>query len=418
MEKQDIRECEFQRVYTQIDLDLIGENIACIRKHVPPNTKIMAVIKADGYGHGSIPIAKCLEEHESVYGYAVACVEEALSLRREGITKPVLILGYTFPYSYEQLIQEDIRITVFREDTLIQLSKAAEDLGKKAKIHIKVDTGMGRIGIKPDDSGFLLVHKAMETPGIEIEGIFTHFARADETDKTNAFHQLAVFQNFLQRVEKELELQIPIRHCANSASVIDLPSSHMDMVRPGIILYGLWPSCEVNQEVIKLKPVLSLHSHVVFVKDIHKGQSVGYGGTFTAKEEMRIATIPVGYGDGYPRALSGKGYVLIRGQKAPILGRVCMDQFMVDVTKIRDVKEGDHVTLIGRDSSEQITVECLSELSGRFNYELVCTLGKRIPIVYILNGQLTDVKELKNSEKVSNLTLPNCSRRYINELIT
>lgn len=384
MERQDVRKREFQRVYAQIDLDAIRNNVDCIRKHVENHTKIMAVIKADGYGHGSIPIAKCLEEYESVYGYAVATAEEALSLRREGITKSVLILGYTFPYSYEHLIQEDIRITVFREDTLTQIAKVAKVLGKRAKVHIKVDTGMGRIGITPDDSGLLLVRKAMEIQEIEIEGIFTHFAKADETDKTNALHQLDVFQNFLQRVEQELELQIPIRHCANSASIIELPSSHMDMVRLGISLYGLWPSCEVSQEVVKLQPALSLHSHVVFVKDIQKGQSVGYGGTFTAKEEMRVATIPVGYGDGYPRSLSGKGYVLIRGQKAPILGRVCMDQFMVDVTKIRNAKEGDHVTLIGIDGTEQITTEFLGELSGRFNYELVCNLGKRIPRVYVL----------------------------------
>ena len=388
METQDIREREFQRVYAQIDLDAIRNNVDSIRKHVEPHTKIMAVIKADGYGHGSIPIAKCLEEYEDVYGYAVATVEEALNLRREGITKPVLILGYAFPYSYERLIQEDIRITVFREDTLIQLAKAAKDLGKRAKVHIKVDTGMGRIGILPDDSGLLLVRKAMEIQEIEIEGIFTHFAKADEADKSNVFHQLAVFQVFLQRVEQELGLQIQIRHCANSAGIIELPSSHMDMVRLGISLYGLWPSCEVSREVVKLQPALSLHSHVVFVKDLHKGQSVGYGGTFTAKEEMKVATIPVGYGDGYPRSLSGKGSVLIRGQKAPILGRVCMDQFMVDVTKIRNVKEGDHVTLIGKDGTEQITTEFLGELSGRLHYELVCNLGKRIPRVYVLDGRV------------------------------
>lgn len=392
METQDIREREFQRVYAQIDLDAIRNNVGRIREHMDPHTKLMAVIKADGYGHGSIPIAKCMDEYEGVYGYAVASVEEALLLRREGIRKPVLILGYAFPYGYEQLIQEDIRVTVFREDTLKQLSQAAKDSGRRAKIHIKVDTGMGRIGISPDDSGLLLVRKAMETQGIEIEGIFTHFATADEADKTGTLHQLAVFQDFLQRIEKELKLQIPIRHCANSASVIELPSSQMDMVRPGIILYGLWPSSEVSQDILKLEPALSLHSHVVFVKDLHKGQSVSYGGTFTAKEEMRIATIPVGYGDGYPRMLSGKGYVLIRGQKAPILGRVCMDQFMVDVTKIRNVTEGDHVTLIGTDGSEQITAELLGELSGRLNYELVCGLGRRIPRVYVREGKVYSAK--------------------------
>lgn len=392
MEAQDVREREFQRVYAQIDLDAIRENVVHIIEHMDPCTKIMAVIKADGYGHGSVPIAMCIDAFENIYGYAVASVEEALILRREGITKPVLILGYTFPYSYEQLIREEIRITVFREDTLAQLSQAAVNAGRCAKIHIKVDTGMNRIGITPDDSGISLIRKAMKTPGVEIEGIFTHFAKADETDKSGARKQLAAFRGFLQRIEEELMLQIPIRHCANSACVIELPDAQMDMVRPGIILYGLWPSDEVSQKIVKLRPALSLHSHVVYVKDLHKGQSVSYGGTFTASREMRIATIPVGYGDGYPRMLSGKGYVLIKGQKAPIVGRVCMDQFMVDVTKIVDVTEGDPVTLIGTDGSERITAELLGELSGRFNYELVCDLGRRIPRVYVCDGRIASVR--------------------------
>ena len=316
MIKHDIRECEFQRVHAQIDLDVIRQNFESIREHINPGTKIMAVVKADGYGHGGPLIAGAIEEFASLYGYAVASVEEALILRREGISKPVLILGYVFPYSYEQLIEEHIRLTVFREDMLMQLSKASMKVGKNAKIHIKVDTGMSRIGIAPDDNGLALVKKAMETPGIEIEGIFTHFAKADEADKTGALRQLTIFQSFLQRIEKELKLRIPLKHCANSASVIDLDSAQMDMVRPGIILYGLWPSDQVSQESVELKPALSLHSHVVFVKDLQKGQSVGYGGKFTAEKEMRIATIPVGYGDGYPRILSGTGYVLIRGAES------------------------------------------------------------------------------------------------------
>ncbi len=392
MKTQDIRECEFQRVYAQIDLDAIRYNVMGMRKQMDPHTKIMAVIKTDGYGHGSVPVAKCMDEFEYIYGYGVASVEEAMILRNEGITKPILILGYTFPYSYEQLIREDISFTVFREDTLKQLNEAAVKAGRKAKIHIKVDTGMSRIGIAPDESGLLLIRKAMEIPEIEVEGIFTHFATADEKDKTGAYDQFTVFQEFLQRIEKELHFQIPIRHCANSAGILEMPSTQMDMVRPGAILYGLWPSEEVSQEIVKLKPALSLHSHVIYVKDLHKGQSVSYGGTFTAEEEMRIATIPVGYGDGYPRMLSGKGYVLIRGQKAPILGRVCMDQFMVDVTKIEGVTEGDHVTLIGADGVEQITAELLGELSGRFNYELVCDLGRRIPRVYVSGGTIVSVK--------------------------
>ncbi len=392
MNTQNIRECEFQRVYAQIDLDVIRNNVICMREHMAPHTKIMAVLKTDGYGHGCIPIAKCIDGFECIYGYGVASAEEALILRKEGITKPILILGYTFSDSYEPLIREDISLTVFREDTLWQLSEAAGKVGRKAKIHIKVDTGMSRIGISPDDKGLMLIQKAMEMENIEIEGIFTHFAKADEKDKTHAIHQLTVFQDFLQRIERELGLHIPIKHCANSAAILEMPSTQMDIVRPGAILYGLWPSGEPNSEIMKLKPALSLHSHVIFVKDLHKGQSVSYGGTFTAEKEMRIATIPVGYGDGYPRMLSGKGHVLIRGKKAPILGRVCMDQFMVDVTEIPGVTEGDLVTLIGSDGVEQITAELLGELSGRFNYELVCCLGKRIPRVYVSGGSISAVR--------------------------
>ncbi len=392
MESQDVREREFQRVYAEIDLNAIKENVLSIRKHLKPDTRIMPVIKADGYGHGSVPIAEFIGKLDCVYGFAVATAEEALVLKKDGIEKPILILGYTFPHCYEQLIREEIRITVFREDMLPQIAQAARRAGKNAKIHIKVDTGMNRIGIEPDDSGIVLLQKTMEMPEIEVEGIFTHFAKADEVDKAAAYEQLDVFQNFIKRIEGELKLDIPIKHCANSASIIDLPQAQMDMVRPGIILYGIWPSEEVDQEAVKLQPALSLHSHVVYVKDLHKGECVGYGGTFTAKKEMRVATIPVGYGDGYPRMLSGRGHVLIRGQKAPILGRVCMDQFMVDVTDIPLAAAGDHVTLIGTDGPEQITAAFLGELSGRFHYELVCDLGRRIPRVYVQDGRVSSVR--------------------------
>lgn len=390
--EDDIRECEFQRVYAQIDLDIIIENILRIKEHIDPHTKIMAVIKTDGYGHGSIPIAKCLEPYDFMYGYAVATAEEALLLRRAGIKRPVLILGYTFPYSYRQLAKENIRPAVFRQDSLAGLAQAAREEGKRIKVHIKVDTGMSRIGITPDEEGLVFVKKAFETPGIEVEGIFTHFARADERDKSHACRQLAQFENFIDRIEGELGYHIPIKHCSNSASIIELPRANMDLVRPGIIIYGLRPSDEVSQETVPLCPALSLHSHVVYVKDLYPGQSVSYGGTFTAEHKMRIATVPVGYGDGYPRTLSGKGHVLIRGQRAAILGRVCMDQFMVDVTDIPDVTEGDPVVLIGTDGGETITAEYLGDLSGRFNYELVCDLGRRIPRVYIRKGSIVAVR--------------------------
>ena len=392
MESEDIREREFQRVYAQVDLDAIRENMVNIKGNTDTHTKLLAVIKTDGYGHGSVPIAKCLEKLDFMYGYAVATVEEAFILRKAGISLPILILGYTFPYSYEELIQQEIRPAVFRRDMLEELSGAAERTGKAAKVHIKVDTGMSRIGITPDDTGLRFVKEAMETPGIEIVGIFTHFARADEADKTSALKQLEVFQAFIGQIESKLGLTIPVKHCSNSAGIVEMPQANMDVVRPGIILYGLRPSDEVSQEIVALRPALSLHSHIVYVKEIQPGQSVSYGGTFTAQHKMRIATIPVGYGDGYPRMLSGKGYVLIHGKKAPILGRVCMDQFMVDVTDILNVKEGDPVTLIGTDGEETITAELLGDLSGRFNYELVCDLGRRIPRVYIQDGKIAETR--------------------------
>lgn len=228
---------------------------------------------------------------------------------------------------------------------------------------------------------------------IAVEGIFTHFAKADERDKGAVLSQLAAFKGFLELSDRETGYDFPIRHCSNSAGIVELRAANMDMVRAGITLYGLWPSEEVSRDVISLKPVLSLKSHIVYVKNISKGTPVSYGGIFIAEEDMRIATIPAGYGDGYPRGLSNKGSVLIRGKRAAVLGRVCMDQFMVDVTKIPDAKEGDEVILIGRDGEDAITMEELGDLSGRFNYELACDLGKRIPRVFYRHGKVIDTKD-------------------------
>ena len=276
---------------------------------------------------------------------------------------------------------------------LAALDAAAAKAGKKAKVHIKVDTGMGRIGITPDDEGLDFVKFVMEHPGLEVEGIFTHFAKSDEADKTSANHQLELFQNFIDRIQSELGLEIPVKHCSNSAAILEMPQANMDMVRAGITTYGLYPSEEVSKDIVPLRAAMSLYSHIIYCKTIHAGQSVSYGGLFTATKDTRVATIPVGYGDGYPRSLSGKGYVLIHGKKAPILGRVCMDQFMVDISGIPGAMEGDKVTLLGADGQERITAEELGELSGRFNYEFVCTLGKRIPRVYRRNGEITEVKD-------------------------
>ncbi len=384
---------DHKRVYAAIDLDAVKQNVEGMNKNISPDTKIMGVIKTDGYGHGAIPIAKELEPEKCMAGFAVATAEEALELRKAGIEKPLLILGYTFPGNYEELIKENIRMAVFRRDTLKELSEAVRNLNNKgivskALVHIKVDTGMSRIGIMPNEEGLSFVKEVFDTEGIEIEGIFTHFARADEADKTSTYVQLDRFKEFVTKAEEKIGKEIPLKHCSNSAGIIEFPEANMDIVRAGIILYGLWPSDEVRKDIVSLRPVLSLYSHVVYCKEIKPGTAISYGGTYVTDKKMRVATIPVGYGDGYPRALSNKGYVLIHGRYAPILGRVCMDQFMVDVSDIPEAKEGDLVTLIGKDKDKEITMEQLGELSGRFNYELACDLGKRIPRVYIRDGEV------------------------------
>lgn len=374
---------KYQRVYAAVDLTAILENMERMHENLRPGTQMIGVIKTDGYGHGAVPIGKELEKLDYVFGYAVATAEEALSLREAGLQKPVLILGYTFPYCYEELIRQEIRPAVFRVDTIRTLNACAEKLGKKALVHVKVDTGMSRVGIRPDEEGLSFLRQLSELSHIGIEGIFTHFARADEQDKSAARGQLAQFNEFVEKAERLLNMTIPIKHCSNSAGILTMPEANLSLVRAGITLYGLSPSKEVPRELLSLRPALSLKSHLVYVKEVDAGTPVSYGGIYVTKQRMRIATVPVGYGDGYPRSLSNKGYVLIRGKRAPILGRVCMDQFMADVTAIPEVQEGDEVTLIGTDGAEEITMEKLGELSGRFNYELACDLGKRIPRVYV-----------------------------------
>lgn len=386
-----------QRLYARIDLDALRSNVDQMKACLAPGTKMIAVVKADGYGHGAVPIARELEQAEGLWGFATATAEEAFELRRAGVAAPILVLGYVFPESYERMTEEEIRHTLFREDTLPELIKACKSLEKKgihkkAKVHIKVDTGMNRIGIKPGEEGLAFVKRAASEEEIEVEGIFTHFARADETDKSSAQTQLTSFNSFLELIEKN-GCQIPMKHCANSAGIMEMPAAGMDAVRAGVAMYGLWPSEEMQKERISLTPALSLHGRIVCVKEIEAGEAVSYGGCFVAEKKMRIATIPAGYADGYPRGLSGKGYVLICGRRAPVLGRICMDQFMVDVTDIPGAAEGTGVTLLGRDGAEEITMEQLGEMSGRFNYEFACCLGRRVPRVYIKNGSVCLIRE-------------------------
>ena len=371
----------YERVRADISLDAILANMESMKRNLKEGVQIAAVLKTNAYGHGAVEIAKVLEPLDYVWGYAVAAFEEAVELREAGLRKPILLLGYVFPYCYQELAKMNIRPAVFREDMLEQLSAAAKAAGKKIKIHIAVDTGMSRIGIFPDETGLDFVKKALETEGLQVEGMFTHFARADEADRSFTEEQLEKFVWLTEAVKERLGYEIPIRHCSNSAGIIEYPHANMSMVRAGITLYGLWPSDEVRKDIVPLEPVMSLRSHIIYIKEISAGTPVSYGGTWAPDHTVRLATVPVGYGDGWPRSLSNKGYVLIRGQKAPIRGRVCMDQFMVEVTDIPDASEGDEVTLIGRDGDAYISMEEVGDLSGRFNYELACDINPRVPRV-------------------------------------
>ena len=368
------------RITAYIHLEAVEENFRRMKANLKEGVQMVAVIKTDAYGHGAVRIAKLVEPYPYIWGFAVAAVSEGLELRAAGITKPILILGYTFEEDYEAMIQNGIRPAVFTERMAEAFDAAAARIGKRAPIHIAVDTGMSRIGFADTAESILTVKKISGMGHLSIEGAFTHFARADETDKQAAMRQMHRFADFCDAMEAS-GVHGFLRHCSNSAGILELPMANMDMVRAGITIYGIYPSDEVSRE-IPLAPVMELKSHVVYIKMIEPGTAISYGGTFVAEHPMRIATIPVGYGDGYPRSLSNCGYVLIRGKKAPILGRVCMDQFMVDVTDI-EAELLDEVTLLGRDGDAEITVDELGALSNRFPYEFVCDIGKRVPRVYL-----------------------------------
>ncbi len=381
---------KYTRVYAPIDLDAVVYNMESMKKNISEGTGMIGVVKTDAYGHGAVPVAKAIDPY--VQGYAVATIDEALILRRHGIDKSILILGVTHPSRYEDAVRGDIRLAVFTMEQAGPLSEAAVSMGKTAKIHLVVDTGMSRIGMQPDEESADMACAIAALPGIEAEGMFTHFAKADETDKANANGQLKKYLAFAEMLH-ERGLEIPIRHCSNSAGIIDMPQANLDAVRAGISIYGMYPSDEVEKKQVLLRPVMGLKSFITYVKTLRPGQEVSYGGHFTAEKEMRAATIPVGYGDGYPRNLSCKGHVIICGKKAPILGRVCMDQFMVDVTEIPEAGIDTEVTLIGKDGEETILVEDLAKACGGFHYEIVCDIGKRVPRVYLKNGEVVGTKD-------------------------
>lgn len=371
----------YYRVQARVDLNAIRHNLLQIRNRLHKDTKLMAIIKADAYGHGSVPIAKVLDEG-SIDAYGVAIIEEAIELREAGIKKPILVLGYTPKEQYNLVVAYDVTQTVFQYEMAEALSAEAVRQGKTAKIHIKLDTGMSRIGYPDTKESVEEIKRISLLQGIEIEGLFTHFAKADETDTTSAKEQLRRFLAFSELLQ-QAGVHIPIRHASNSAGIINIKDAEFDMVRCGIATYGIYPSDEVDHEEVSLIPAMEIISHVIYVKELEEGVGVSYGGTFITKRKTRVATVPVGYADGYSRNLSNLGKVIIHGQYAPIIGRICMDQFMVDVTDIKDVQQGDKVTLLGRDGASYISAEELSEWSHSFPYELVCTVGKRIPRVYI-----------------------------------
>lgn len=378
---------EYNRVYAKIDLDAAAYNMEQMKNRIGGGARLIAVVKTDAYGHGAVPLAEVFEKLDYVWGYAVATLDEGIVLRKHGIKKPILVLGCVFPDQYDDMVRNEIRAAVYMEEMAGKIAEAAERAGKKAYIHIKVDTGMGRIGFPVTEESADIIERISRMENIEVEGMFTHFAKADERDKTYTYEQHRKFMWMKEQMEKR-NVEIPYYDCDNSAGIIDFPDMKHDLARAGISTYGMYPSEEVNREAVDLKPVLSLVSHVIFVKTVEPGTSISYGGTFVAPKQMKVATIPVGYGDGYPRSLSNKGCVLIHGKRARILGRVCMDQFMVDVTDIPEVQFMDQAVLIGEDQDDRITVEELAELSGRFNYEFVCCLGKRIPRVYTSGGQI------------------------------
>lgn len=375
---------KYYRCYAEINLDAVSHNLAEIKKNLDGNTKILAVVKADAYGHGSVAVSKHIE-NEIDY-FAVTSVEEAIEIRTAGITVPVLILSHISPLEYEEVLEYDITASVYNLDEAKILSDLATKKNKTVKIHIPVDTGMGRIGVTPDEQGALKVKEICSLQGIEVEGVFSHYACADSADKTEASKQTELFDYFLSLLS-EKGIQIPVKHINNSAGTMELPKKY-DMCRVGIALYGLYPSDEMQKEKISLVPAMEVFSHVVHVKTVPQGFKIGYGHIYEAPSERRIATVSIGYADGYNRCLTGVGYVLVQGKKAPVVGKICMDQMMIDVTDIENVKVGDTVTVMGKNGGEEISPETLGSMCNSFNYEVICNFMPRIKRIYRKNGKI------------------------------
>ena len=371
----------FDNTYVKIDLDVIESNIDAIREQV--GVDVMAVIKADAYGHGAVQVARLLQDKCSFFG--VSSILEAMELRRAGIYNPILILGQTPIRAFPALVQAEIRPTIFHYEAAVALSKAAQSLGKDAAFHLAVDTGMSRIGFQATEADADICAEIANLPGLVCEGIFSHYATADCENLSKSRAQAELFDKFCQMM-KDRGVEIPIRHMDNSAGLMNF-SNHYELVRSGIVTYGMYPSDEVDPGLLNIRPALQWLSRVTHVKTLPAGREISYGGTYVTTKETRVATIPVGYADGYRRCLSGNFYVLIRGKKAPILGRVCMDQMMVDVSDIPDVTLNDRVVLVGKSGDEEITMEQLAAAMDTINYEVVCGISRRVPRVYCRRGK-------------------------------
>ena len=372
---------EYANTYVEIDLDAIEANFRAVMERA--GGPVMAVVKADAYGHGAVPVAKTLEPLCAFFG--VSSVAEALELHHAGLKKPILILGHTPPETYETVVEMGFRVAIFNLEDAKKLSAAATAQSKTAYVHFALDTGMSRIGFQVTEESADLCASIATLPGLQIEGLFSHFATADETDLTKAKAQADRYAAF-DKMLKERNIEIPVRHLDNSAGIMNFRCQY-DMARAGIVIYGLYPSDEVDPAIVNLKPAMQWFSRVSHVKTLEAGRELSYGGTYKTTKETIVATVPAGYADGYRRSLSGKFYVLIRGRKAPILGRVCMDQFMVDVTDIPGVVPGDRVVLMGTDGEHTISAETIGAAANSFNYEQVCDVGRRVTRVYIRGGK-------------------------------
>lgn len=365
-------------VWAEIDLDNYTHNIRVIKKRYP-NAIIMAVVKADGYGHGAIQVAKA-----GVLGgaerLAIAIVDEGIELRTAGFTVPIQVLGGTLENQLEQVVDYDLIQTVYNLEIPQALSKIAQRKEKKVKVHLKIDTGMGRIGVLPAKA-LEMAEKIVALPYIELEGLMTHLATADEADKSHTEMQVSLYRQVLKEFF-ERGIKISIKHLANSAAIIDLPNLEFDLVRPGIMSYGLWPSKDVDH-TIDLRPVMTWKARIIHCKDVPSGSAISYGRTFLTKKTSKIATLPLGYADGYSRSLSNKGQVLVQGQRAKVVGRVCMDQIMIDVSHLSDISVGEEVVLLGSQGCERISAEEMAAWIGTINYEVVCLVNKRVPRYYI-----------------------------------